>query len=348
MKLHTIVWVALLTLASSAQAQRFTVVTPDADGHGVVSVSDPDQLVRTLGRPEIQFDLAASHDSLLDLRIRRANLKLPNGQPATAFAAHADSGLVIVAGAPVAHITISGVSKAGDSREALVLFRAEDGTLLAPPRDDIAVFRTDFSRLSFEYSPASIPKYAMLPVTLLLDVSGSMTGHIKDVTDAAERFVSSLPMLARCRIVLFNDQVQQFWPPSGHASGCAAAGFAFLKALPEPSGGTALLAAIEDSLRAPPSFSVPHLPAITLAITDGVDTGARDSASEARRLATLKSTSGSKLFVFWIGQSDPALLTGIADLQIESGVDVKDELERFFRSLGVSLSGLQSLRVEGN
>ncbi len=343
---HTCVFMALLAAISApSSAQRFTIVTPDQESRGTFAVSDPDRLTRTLGKPEIQFDLAASHDSLLDLRIRRAGLKLHNGKTATAFAGHAEANLVIVAGGPVSHISIAGVSPAGGSREALVLFKAADGTLIAPASDDVAVFDSAFNRLPFTYSPASIPKHTLLPVTLLLDISGSMAGHMSDVVTAAQAFMSSLPLYARCRIVLFNDRVQHFWPPPGQASVCATAGFAFWKPLPEPSGGTALLAAIEDGLRTPPELSGPRMQAITLAITDGVDTGASDPAAEVRRLASLKATQGGKLFVFWAGVSDPALLANVADLQIQGGADVKNELERFFRSLGVSLSGLQSVKI---
>lgn len=348
MKLHTCVFMALLAgVCAPSSAQRFIVTTPDADSRGTVAVSDPDRLVRTLGKPEIQFDLAASHDTLLDLRIRRAGLKLPNGKTATAFAGDSEANLVIVAGAPVAHISIAGVTPLGDEREALVLFRAADGTLLAPASDEVAVFDTSFKKLPFGYSPASIPRHTLLPVTLLLDISGSMAGHMKDVVSAATTFMASLPLTGRCRIVLFNDRVQHFWPPPGQASVCAAAGFALWKPLPEPSGGTALLAALDHGLRSPPETTGPRLQPITLAITDGVDTGAADPAAELRRLAGLKAASGGKLFVFWAGQSDPALLESVADLQIQGGSDVKNELERFFRSLGVSLSGLQALRVGG-
>lgn len=344
---HTIVCFLLVAFAAHAQAQRFTIVTPDQESHGAIRVSDPDALVRTLGKPEIQFDLAASHDTLLDLRIRRAGLKLPNGKAATAFAAHAEANLVVVAGSPVAHISIAGVSPAGGSREALVLFRAADGTLLAPAKDEVAVFDTGFKRLPFAYSPAVIPTRTLLPVTLLLDISGSMAGHMKDVVNAATTFMASLPLTARCRIVLFNDRIAEFGPQPPNAQVCATAGFAFWKPLPEPSGGTALLAALDHGLRSPPETYGPRLQPITLVITDGVDTGATDPAAELRRLASLKARQGGKLFVFWAGVADPALLESVADLQIEGGSDVKNELERFFRSLGVSLSGLQALRVGG-
>ena len=55
----------------------------------------------------------------------------------------------------------------------------------------------------------------------------------------------------------------------------------------------------------------------------------------------------TKIFVFWAGVHEPTLLSGLADLQITGAADVKTELERFFRSLGVSLSGVQVLEVGG-
>lgn len=342
---HTIVCLLLIAFAAQAQAQRFSIVTPDQESRGTFEVSDPDGLVRTLGKPEIRFDLAASHDSLLDLRIRRAGLKLPNGKTAAAFAGHAEAGLVIVAGAPVAQISIAGVAPDGDAREALVLFRAADGTLLAPAPDEIAVFDTDFNRLNFAYTPASIPQHTLLPVTLLLDISGSMSGHMKDVVRAATDFMAGLPLYARCRIVAFNHELRELGPPP-NANACATAGFS-LWTMPEPSGGTALLAALDEGLRNGVAVSGPRLPGLVLAVTDGVETAALNPEAELRRLAALKASKGGKLFVFWAGYADPALLSGVADLQIQGGSDVKGELERFFRSLGMSLSGLQSVKIGG-
>lgn len=350
MKVNTII--CLLLVSFTAQARPIVIITQDETMRGRVQIADPDLSVRTLGKPEIVFDLAASHDTLLDLRIRRATLKLPNGKAATAFAGNQEANLVIVAGGDVAQISIAGVAPvsgaSSGAREALVLFRDARGMLIAPAREEVAAFDTDFKPLKLSYTQAAIPHYTPLPVTLLLDHSGSMAGHWKDVIKAADRFMEGLPIFARCRIVLFNDALTDIGPPP-HANSCAGAGFSLWKPLPEPSGGTALLAAIENGLLHPPagSHSGPRLPAVTLVITDGVDTGSSDPAGDLRRLAALKSATGGKLFIFWAGQADPVLLDGIADLQIAAGSDVKGGVERFFRSLSVSLSGLQSLMIEG-
>lgn len=341
---HTYVCASLLAaLSLPASAQAIEVIAPLEEQLTRLVVSDPDRHVRTLGTPEITFDLSASHDDFLDLRIRRSGLHLPNGQVFTAFAVHAAHDLVVLAGGDVARIEIAGVSRSGSAREALVLFKNSYGAIIAPAPDEVAVFDTQLRSLPLSYKQAAIPQGAILPVTILLDVSGSMGAHMGDVLGATSEFLNSLPLYARCRIFTFNDQVKAL-PLPGNSNICASAGFA-LWDLPEPAGGTALLAAIDQGLRAVPADKVSSLPAITLAVTDGVDTASTHPLSSLQKLSSLKAQSGAKLFIFWAGVSDPQLLNSLADLQITSGADVKGELERFFSSLGVSLSGLQVLKV---
>ena len=146
MKTHTIVFIAAFLLGLSAQADepRFAIMTPQEEQFSAFELHDPDQDVRTLGTPEIAFDLSASADTLLDLRIRRSHLTLPNGAPFTAFAGHTEHNLIVIAGGPVAHVTITGVSAAGSSREVLVLFTDAHGTLIAPSSDQVAVFEVRY------------------------------------------------------------------------------------------------------------------------------------------------------------------------------------------------------------
>ena len=346
MNMHTSVFAALLLgLVLPAEAQRFTITTPQEEQFPAFELHDPDQDVRTLGTPEIAFDLSASGDTLLDLRIRRSHLTLPDGSPFTAFAGHREHNLIVLAGSPVAKLTITGVSTAGSSREVLVLFADAHGTLIAPAPDQVAVFDTDFNPLPLRYRPASIPQHALLPVTLALDVSGSMAAHMDAVIAASRSFLSSLPLYARCRILTFNDAVHALPIPGGHQI-CRASSDA-LNVVPFPNGGTKLLAALDEGLRAPPVRGPNTLPPIVLAVTDGVDTASPDPGGLLTSLATAKKDTGAKIFVFWAGVHEPTLLNGLADLQITGATDVKSELERFFRSLGVSLSGVQVLEVGG-
>ena len=347
MKTHTSVFIAAFLLGVSAQADepRFAITTPEEEQHATFELHDPDADVRTLGTPEIAFDLSASTDTLLDLRIRRSGLRLPGGAPFTAFAGHTEHNLIVIAGSPVAKVTITGVSTAGSSREVLVLFADAHGTLIAPASDQVAVFDTDFNPLPLNYRPASIPQHALLPVTLALDLSGSMAAHMDAVITASRSFLSSLPLYARCRILTFNDAVTALPIPGGHHI-CGASGDA-LNAVPAPNGGTKLLTALDEGLRAPPVRGANTLPPIVLSVTDGVDTASPDPGGLLASLAAAKKSSGAKIFVFWAGVHEPTLLRGLADLQITGTSDVKTELERFFRSLGVSLSGVQVLEVGG-
>ena len=350
-KAHTFVCVVMLALtAGAADAQRFSVTVPQA-GRAKLSVTDPDAHVRTLGKTEIVFDLAAGNDSLLDLRIRRSGLLLDSGRPFTAFAGHKGEDLVVVAGGNVAAVTIAGVRSISGEREALVLFRRADGSIVAPAPSEVAVFNTSFKRLKFSYDWAAIPDGTPLPVNLLLDVSGSMTGALDPVIASLRGFLAALPSFARCRVLVFNERVQELTDPA-RPTPCTQAA-SVLSKVPAPAGGTALFEALrisfENNRSAVYSWET-GMPNITLVITDGIDSGITDEygAKVAAIIASgQKIANDNKLFVFWAGNAAPAVLAPVADLQFSAGADLQGELDRFLRAFGVSLSGLQILKIEG-
>jgi uncharacterized protein YegL len=346
---------ALLVFATPCAAQRFSIQTPDQTVRAALTVADPDAKVRTLGQPEIVFDLSAGNDSLLDLRIRRSGLRLASGKPFTAFAGHRGEDLVVVAGGNVASISIAGVRTmaAGPEtqREALVLFRRADGSIVAPAPEEVAIFNTAFKRLNFSYDWTLVPDGTPLPVSLLLDVSGSMGLHIGEVIAATRDFLSALPPFAHCRVMVFNEIVTELTDPA-QAVPCAQAARVLSK-VPVPAGGTALFEALRVSFERNRSARMSWqsgMPNLTLVITDGIDSGITDSYGArvaAQTASNRKFESDNKLFVFWAGNAAPSVLAPVADLQITAGADVKGELDRFFRAFGVSLSGLQVLRIAG-
>jgi hypothetical protein len=342
---------ALLVFATPCAAQRISIQTPDQNARAALTVADPDAKVRTLGRPEIVFDLSAGNDSLLDLRIRRSGLRLASGNPFTAFAGHRGEDLVVVAGGNVASISIAGVVAKGTEREALVLFRRADGSIVAPAPEEVAIFNTAFKRLDFSYDWTLVPDGTPLPVSILLDVSGSMGLHIGEVIAATRDFLSALPPFARCRVMVFNETVTELTDPA-QAVPCAQAALV-LSRVPAPAGGTALFEALRVSFERNRSARMSWqsgMPNLTLVITDGIDSGITDAygARVAAQIASNQKFEGdNKLFVFWAGNAAPSVLAPVADLQITAGSDVKGELDRFFRAFGVSLSGLQVLRIAG-
>ncbi len=335
-------------LAGPVLADGFTVIVPDDLQRARFEINDPDKSVYTLGKPEIVFDFAAGQDSLLDLKIRRSNLRFADGSPFTAFAAHKDQKIVVIARGDVAHVSISGVSENGNARDALVLFSGKDGTLLSPAAEDVAVFDTDLKPLAFSYTPLAVPdQAATLPVNLLLDISGSMTGFTDDVISATRDFLSVLPNFARCRLYAFNETLQEL-TPGGVFHACTLASSS-LANLPEPSGATNLFRALGRVISRTPPEPPSELRPVTLVITDGVDTSGKmlsQSLSTAAKLVT-----NGHVFVFWAGNADPRALQSIADLQVTATTNGKEdlsvELERFYTDLGLSLSGIQILRITG-
>lgn len=341
----------LLAFATPCAAQRIAIQTPDQTAPAALTVADPDAKVRTLGKPEIVFDLSAGNDSLLDLRIRRSGLRLASGRPFTAFAAHKGEDLVVVAGGNVAAVMIAGVRDVGGEREALVLFRRADGSIVAPAPEEVAIFNTSFKRLNFSYDWKLVPDGTPLPVSILLDVSGSMSLHLNAVLAATRDFLAALPPFAHCRVTVFNEIVTEL-TDSTRLTPCAQAAPVLTK-VPAPAGGTALFEALRVSFernRSARASWESGMPNITLVVTDGIDSGITTEygAKVAATIASGQKVAGdNKLFVFWAGNAAPSVLAPVADLQVTAGSDVKGELDRFFRDFGISLSGLQVLRVQG-
>lgn len=358
MKAHLLTAAILTALGLSTGenlcAQSFEIILPDESPETLVEtqaqtqieILDPDASVYTLGKPEIIFDFTAGQDSLLDLQIRRSGLRFDDGSPFTAFASHKDHNLVVIAKGDVAHVRITGVSDSFNAREALVLFSRADGTLISPPREHIAVFDTGLKPLSFAYTPLAVPsRTAHLPVNILLDVSGSMTGFTQDMVSATQDFLGVLPGFARCRLFAFNESVQEL--TFGQAQACPQTTTA-LDRLPNPSGSTQLFRAVTDVLKRPPKQSGTDLKPVTLVITDGVDTSGSDLS--AHLASAMKLVGNTHLFVFWAGQADPGALARMADLQVTPTArgkeDLRADLARFYTDLGLTLTGMQVLRIE--
>ena len=109
-------------------------------------------------------------------------------------------------------------------------------------------------------------------------------------------------------------------------------------------GNTALFSALQAAftLKAKSKrWSIPHL---VIALTDGLDN--QPISLTHKQLIALKKSSNSKLLTFWAGSYDPSHLQGLADHETVSRQNIKSDLEAFFHSIGVSVSGLQTLRLK--
>jgi uncharacterized protein with von Willebrand factor type A (vWA) domain len=181
-----------------------------------------------------------------------------------------------------------------------------------------------------------------MDVSILIDRSGSMDNHMQDVMDAARRFMSDLPDFTRCHVLTFNDQVTRLTPDNPQRlRSCPDSLWAVSKSV-TAEGGTALFSAIDEAFLQTDggAGALPHL---VIVITDGVNN--QTSRLNQEELIALKGTSGSKLLTFWAGSYDPSHLKGLADVETVSSADIRGDLDAFFHSIGVSVSGLQTLTI---
>jgi len=90
-----------------------------------------------------------------------------------------------------------------------VLFYNEQNEVIAPNKKDIRVFSLDSKALKFEYQPTSTPASVGMDVSILIDKSGSMKGHMPVVMAATRGFMANLPDFTRCHVLTFSDNIER-------------------------------------------------------------------------------------------------------------------------------------------
>ena len=329
------VFLLLFTLTPPAQALE--VIEP-----GVTTarfeISSPDDTVATLGKVSFILDLSAQHDNLLELQIRRKGLTLADGRPVTAFGYNKESGIIVGSVAPVAHISVAGVQ----GQDVLTLFHNDNNEVLAPRKADIALFDLNFNPIGFDYQPATPPQDVGMNVSILIDRSGSMDTHMSSVMSATREFMANLPTFTRCHVLTFNDQVERLTQADNNKVASCPDSLWVINQHITPGGGTALFSALETALNQ--TAKMPKkLPHLIITITDGVNN--QSSSLSFDELVSLKSKSNGKLFTFWAGSYDPTHLKGLADFESVSSSAIKNDLDMFFHSIGVSVSGIQTINI---
>jgi len=314
------------------------IIVPQELQTSEFSISDPDRLISTLGKVDFIIDLSASHDDLLALKVRRSDLKLKDGRSFKSFGVHKDAGIIIIANDDVTHISIASIK----SGEASVLFYGANNEIIAPKPSDVAMFDLDFKPIKFSYTPLKTPNSLTIPITIALDVSGSMAGHMDKVVKATKAFMNKLPTFTRCQIITFSDDVTYLSSPDiDKQMSCPASSY-LLNTKLKAGGATALYKVIDTSFGSNYQPDKSSFPNIVIVVTDGMNT-----VNYKRDLGFIilkKPVTNSKLFVFWAGNYDKANLLGLPNLEFVSTQNLEAELEIFFTSLGVSLSGIQILK----
>ena len=195
----------------------------------------------------------------------------------------------------------------GSKREVTVNGDGREITLLVPVRRSTA---PSISMLA--YAPAREPGFALITlsppavapriterdVTLVLDVSGSMSGvKIRQAREAGKQLLATLGSGDRFRLVDFSTDVRTFRDEFVYATPRnVRAATEYLESL-DASGSTNISGALEEALR--PSVTSGRL-GLVLFVTDGEPTvGERDPEAIAARVARLRGTR--RIFSFGVG-----------------------------------------------
>ncbi len=342
--------ITFIVFLISSTAFAIEIITPKEIQKSIILINDPDQNIKTLGQVAFQIDLSAAHDDLLALKVRRSDLTLKDGRKFTAFGVHKDAGIIIIAGGEVSHISIASVNIASASvnnssgtRDASVLFYGENNEVISPSPNDISVFNAEFEPLVFSYTPLQTPGSLDISVSIALDLSGSMAGHEAALARATKTFMLGLPEFTKCQITVFSNDVYHLTPQDyNKLTSCPSSAYILDRPL-KANGATALYKAIKTGFQSGSHRLNKSFPNIALVITDGVNTV--DYGETIASLKLDKTLNNSKLFVFWAGNYQKGYLNGLADLEFVSTQNLDHELNKFFNSLGVSLSGLQVLHI---
>lgn len=329
----------LSLVALEVQAQRFIIEAPSANLQSNIVIDNPDEQLTRLGKVSFVLDFASASDNLFRLKIRRHDFSLSDGRKVAALAVREQEGLIIGAAEPVRQISIVGVESASGARVIRAIFYGPNNEIVSPERSDVAVFDLSFALQDISYQPVGGSHPGSMTVSLLLDNSGSMQGFQAEALSAAREFLDSLPEFTRCHVFVFSDDVERL--TIDPAPSCPSSRDALLRVRPA-GGGTALMDALEAGFSA--SNAASELPSLVIAVTDGVNTVTPSLA--INELEKLKGNSNAKSLVYWIGSHNPDHLKSIADQEIAGRANVKSDLDDFFETIGVSVSGIQSIHVK--
>ena len=197
--------------------------------------------------------------------------------------------------------------RSGSKREVKVDGEGREITLLVPVRRSTepsismlayAPAREDGFTLIILSPPAVAPRVTDRDVTLVLDVSGSMSGvKINQARAAGKQLLATLKLADRFRLVDFSTDVRTFRDEFAYATAeNIRAASQYLESL-DASGSTNISGALEEALR--PPVTAGRL-ALVLFVTDGQPTvGERNPDTIAARVTALRGAR--RIFSFGVG-----------------------------------------------
>lgn len=314
------------------------VTEPQIETFNSIEIHSKDDQVQTLGKVDFIIDPFASRDDLIELNAREQKLVSPNGKAFTTFGYNKDAKVLIASHKPIAHASVIGKEK----NNVLVLFYDKDNRVIAPQKESFRIYDLEsFKPIDFDYTPTLPPKDITLNVDLLIDVSGSMSGGLGGVTDASKTFMEELPDFTRCSVLTFGSHITHLTNESAKKKSCRETVNVLDNGL-SANGATALHLAIKQSMEEKKQHEN-TLPNMHIVLTDGADTQNPEITPE--QLVNLKQESNSKVLFFWAGHYNDHLKS-LADIETVSTSNIHYDLDAFFRSIGVSINGMQSLTIK--
>jgi Mg-chelatase subunit ChlD len=185
-------------------------------------------------------------------------------------------------------LEINDIERKGNQIDVTFSLHGEDAKSIIPKERDLTIKEGGVKAEVLSVKRTRIP----LDIVLLLDSSGSMKGQMKNALDATRRFIKTLPIDAKIRVVDFDTKPK---PIDGTTKDKALKGLAKVRA----NGATALNDSVLLGLEMLNGAKRPAL----LLFTDGFDANHNDSGpgSKATKEETLAAVNKGKIPVYTIG-----------------------------------------------
>ena len=309
---------ALAASVTTAAGAGFEVVVPASTGSFDVAAFNEHQFAQGFG-----FAVSTNVQHLRTDEVRDYINTLPfvtsGGYEVHSFDFSKGHNLAVGTSIADGEIQIVNARDRADEAQMVVAVRSGDGSFLPLSEPNVGVIDLQGATRPFTLSSFDEAASAQARFDLLLDRSGSMTGSIEKVREAARTFLTELPENARCRLTSFNHTFTR--PQSGYRP-CGE----ILSELDriEADGGTDIYTPLLETYRELDTFEG-DLKGVFL-ITDG-------HGSSALTKAAVLAAKSAPTHVVWLGSFSERRLRDIADTHIYGDRDLKTLLNRYFASI---------------
>lgn len=244
--------------------------------------------------------------------------------PAQSLAYEPKSGYTLAA--PGLDLTFNNSFTTADGHQVFVVVGRDraNGQPVDMSGRAIAVMGPDGIMRAYDTQSFTAARTPMV-VNLLIDVSGSMGGHMAQVIAAAKDLLGHIPGHVQCNVVTFGEHIRKL---DGHMAPCDPAHFDFSRVIAR--GGTPLFTALRENLAEMNAPKFTDHQRVTLILTDG-----RPGDEEVMTSIPALKKDTVTVF-FWLGNkgSDAEdLLRPYADTFVTDAKSAVDNLDQYFTAL---------------